>query len=148
MTRLLKMSDATALGLHAMVYLAERPDGIITTNEIAAYLKVSEAHLSKVLQRLAKVGLVKSVRGPKGGFTLTNNSDKTHLLAIYEALEGPFPNLSCLFPTPICDNTDCIMGGVLTKLSREIREYLATTMITHLAKGGDSVINQKDSKDR
>ncbi len=148
MTRLLKMSDATVLGLHAMVYLAERPDGIITTSKIAAYLKASEAHLAKVLQRLTKAGLIKSIRGPKGGFTLVQNGEKTSLLTIYETLEGPFPKLDCLFSAPICNNTDCLMGDLLTKLSREIREYLATTMIMQLAKGGNSVNKQKDSKNR
>ncbi|MCI2428550.1 Rrf2 family transcriptional regulator [Candidatus Acetothermia bacterium] len=148
MTRLLKISDATALGLHTMVYLAESPDGFITTSEIATYLRASEAHLAKVLQRLTKAGLIKSTRGPKGGFTLVEGGEKTSLLTIYQLLEGPFPSLDCLFPAPICNNTDCIMGGLLNKLSREIQEYLATTTIMQLVKGGKSVTNQKDSKNK
>ena len=70
MSSVLKISDAATLALHTAVLLADRTEGPLTTKEIALTFGISEAHLAKVLQRLAKAGIVHSGRGPKGGFLL------------------------------------------------------------------------------
>ena len=64
MRNLLKISDAAVLGIHALGTLtgAEEP---VSASRMAAALGVSEAHLSKVLQRLVRAGLVSSSRGPR-----------------------------------------------------------------------------------
>lgn len=141
MASLLKISDATVLGLHAMVYLAEQMEETVTTCEIAAFLCASEAHLAKVLQRLVRAGLIKSVRGPKGGFSLVKGGEATTLLAIYEVLEGTFPKCYCLFESPICDRTGCILGGLLAKLGKEVKDYLTATTVAELAARRNSVID-------
>ena len=87
----LKISDAANIGIHALVYFAihhssGRP---VSTGEAADSLNVSVHHLSKVLQRLTKAGLVKPVRGPKGGFILGDEPVSITLKRIYEAIEGP-----------------------------------------------------------
>ena len=63
---MIKISEASSLAIHAMVFLAAKPGEKLSTSYIASEIKVSEAHLSKVLQRLNKVGLVVSSRGPSG----------------------------------------------------------------------------------
>ena len=70
MTNLLRISDAASLGLHTMGLLAGRSTRL-STQEIARSLGASEHHLAKVMQRLAKMGLVVSTRGPQGGFVLS-----------------------------------------------------------------------------
>jgi len=139
MANALKMSDATILGIHAMAYLADhRSDGEPQTHsvhEIASYLNVSEAHLAKVLQRLAHVGHLRSTRGPKGGFTLAKEPNRITLLDVYEALEGPFKINRCLFSEPICSRADCIMGGLVEKVGTEIRTYLEQTTLATVAEG-------------
>ena len=52
---MLKLTEAALLAMHTMVYLAGNPDRRVSTREIAAEFDASEAHLSKVLQRLARV---------------------------------------------------------------------------------------------
>jgi Rrf2 family nitric oxide-sensitive transcriptional repressor len=63
MPTVLRMSDAASLALHGMVILAEAPERRVSARAIASELDASEAHLAKVLQRLARAGLVESVRG-------------------------------------------------------------------------------------
>ena len=58
MPTVLRISDAAALALHAMVMLAEAPERRMSAKAIASELDASQAHLAKVLQRLAKAGLV------------------------------------------------------------------------------------------
>jgi Rrf2 family protein len=132
MSSLLRISDATSLALHSVVLLAGTPDRRFPSAEIAEALHASEAHLSKVLQRLAHFGLVRSSRGPGGGFTLSRSADQITLLEVYEAVEGPLVASNCLLDTPVCGGTHCILGGLLETVNRQVAEYLAGTRVADL----------------
>jgi len=130
---MLKLSEAASLALHTMVYLAGNPDRQVSTRELAAEFEASEAHLSKVLQRLSRYGLVRSVRGPRGGFTLNTRYGEITLLDIYESIEGPLMEKKCFRPTRICNGNGCIFGGLLMNVNRQVREYLSATRLPDLA---------------
>jgi len=151
MANALKMSDATTLGIHAMAYLADchsdEAPRAHSVHEIASRLEASEAHLAKVLQRLAHLGHLSSTRGPKGGFALARKPDRITLLDVYEALEGPFEIHRCLFSEPICNREQCIMGGLVEKVATEVRTYLEQTTLATVAKGGERV-QKTDRQDR
>lgn len=132
MSQMWKISDAATIGLHTMVLLAANRECLIRTREIAALLRVSEAHLSKVLQRLTKVGLVRAVRGPEGGFALARSPEEITLLMVYEAIDGPFLLSDCLFEQRICRGERCIVGGFLKEVNGRIKNYLASTPLAEL----------------
>lgn len=132
MSSLLKMSEACSLALHAMVFMAANPAKTYSTHEIAEKLQASEAHLSKVMQRLAKADLVNSERGPKGGFTLTAAPEAITLMNIFEVIEGPMPNSHCLAGQPVCGRMNCIMGDILNNVNNELRKYLSETSLAML----------------
>lgn len=133
MSSVLRISEAAVLALHGMAFLASNSDKSISTREIAAKLRVSEAHLSKVLQRLSKVGLAKSIRGPKGGFSLGKASDEISLLDVYEAIDGKFELGSCLFGDPIYSVDECILGGLVKSINEQVKGYLTETKLSHLS---------------
>lgn len=128
-----KISEATSIALHAAVFLAAHEEESVSRKRIASALDISECHLAKVLQRLAKVGLVRSTRGPRGGFVLGKRSDKITLLDVYEATEGPLKVGCCLRDKPPCGREGCIMGGLLPLMSDQIRQYLSGTTLSALA---------------
>ena len=132
MHNILRISEAASLAMHTAVLLATTPDRLTTTKEIAQTLKVSEAQLSKVLQRLSRAGLVRPIRGPRGGFMLTRNANKITLQEVYEAVEGSLPPANCLLGEPICNQQGCILGGLLESTNRRVREYLSTTRVSQL----------------
>ncbi len=134
MSSVLRVSDAASLGLHAVTLLAASTDRLLSTREIAAALGASEAHLSKVLQRLAHLGFVRAMRGPSGGFELARDADEITLLDVYEAVEGPLKPSDCLLATSICGGHNCVFGDLLTKLNREVRRRLAGTTVAAAAK--------------
>ncbi|MBM3472172.1 MAG: Rrf2 family transcriptional regulator [Armatimonadetes bacterium] len=129
----LRVSEATSLALHAMALLAQNGRHSLSCNDMASTLSVSEAHLSKVLQRLGKQGFVSSTRGPKGGFRLARSAAEVSLLDVYEAIDGPAHFGNCLFEQPVCeDHTKCIMGDLLSSVDQEVMRYLQRTKLTDL----------------
>jgi Rrf2 family protein len=130
---MLKISEAASLALHTASLLAAFPQKRLTTGEIARQFKVSEAHLSKVLQRLAKQNLVKSNRGPTGGFTLNQPSNSISLLQIYEAIEGPFQWEKCLLGHPECPVGHCLLGDMLETVNDRFYNYMSKTKLADAA---------------
>jgi len=147
MNNILRISDATSLALHSMVLLAANEDEVLSTREIAATLQVSQAHLSKVMQRLAKVGLVASTRGPRGGFKLGKAGEQISLLEVYQAIEGALAASHCLLGTPICKGEKCILGGLLAMMNRQTREYLAGTSLAELTGVYGGIEDEKAQND-
>jgi len=125
----LKISEAASLAMHALGYLAKREDGPITAREIAARFEISEAHLAKVMQRLVKVELLRSIRGPHGGFTLTRDPESVTLLEIFEAIEGRFEPSQCLLSSAICDGDNCILGSIVLEANNMLRTRLEETTL-------------------
>ena len=129
MQHLLKISEAASLAMHTMGLLAAEPGRLISTREMAGRLRVSEAHLAKVMQRLGRAGLVRSQRGPKGGFSLLRRPEEITLLEVYEATEGPLREQTCLLGKPMC-NGNCIMGGLLERVGDQVRDYFSGTRLS------------------
>jgi Rrf2 family protein len=134
MSGIVKLSEAASIALHAMTLLASEsePGRHVTVKDLASRLPVSEAHLAKVMQRLVKAGLVASVRGPGGGFTLRVDPTATTLLQIYEAIEGKLEVAECLFPErpQACDA--CILDDALAEANRIVHARLARTCLAAL----------------
>ncbi|MFH1034712.1 MAG: Rrf2 family transcriptional regulator [Pseudomonadota bacterium] len=130
----LRISEAASLALHAMALLAGPGGGAMSTRQISEKLKVSDHHLSKVMQRLGRAGLVESLRGPKGGFRLARRGSSITLLDIYEAVEGRLQGGHCLLGRPACQ-VGCALGGLVNILGNEVRAYLEGTKLGDLASG-------------
>ncbi|MHB1415008.1 MAG: RrF2 family transcriptional regulator [Chloroflexota bacterium] len=135
MTNILRISEAASLALHAMALLARGSERRVAAKDLAASLQASEAHLAKVMQRLVREGFVSSVRGPSGGFVLKRRAEDITLLEIYEAVDGPLVLDGCLLGEPVCDGKGCLLGGLVTALNRQVREYLGATRLSELAAG-------------
>jgi Rrf2 family protein len=133
MARLLEMSEATALGLHAMALIAQS-DGMVSAEWLAQSLRASHAHLSKVLKALSAAGFLTSKRGPSGGYMLAQPAASISLLRIYEALQGSIRLDGCLFDKPICDQVHCILGDLVERVRGEVFEYLASTTLEDASK--------------
>jgi len=135
MADLIRMSEATALGLHTMAIVARRRNEPTSTRRIAAELRASEAHLSKVLRQLVRAGLLSSKRGPTGGYAIARPPDEISLLDVYEALEGPLRTDGCLFTEPVCRQVSCILGDLVERLRTEAHEHLGSTSLSDAANG-------------
>jgi len=95
-------------------------------------IHVSEHHLSKVLQRLTKAGLVRGVRGPHGGFSLARKANQISLMEVYEAIDGPPALDDCLMHRRICGAKQCILRGTIHAANEQVRRYLTRTKLSAL----------------
>ncbi len=139
MNGILRISEAAAIGVHAVAALAARHEGRLSSHEMADAMKASEAHLAKVMRKLVTAGLVSSERGPSGGFSLARPPAKISLLEVYEAIEGKFPSGHCLFASPVCKGKGCPLGGFIGKINKDALDYFKSTNIESLAKGAEDV---------
>jgi Rrf2 family protein len=129
MGNLLKVSEAASLAIHAASLMAESGGAPLRTAQMAEKLSASEAHLSKVLQRLARAGLVRGNRGPGGGFILAREPSGITFMEIYEAIDGRISPSACLFGEPVCGGKTCALGATLHAAQKKLVEYLESTTL-------------------
>lgn len=150
MKSILNISEAYSLALHAMAMIASNGQtASVTAHGIASKLGVSETHLSKVLQRLTRAGLLRSSRGPGGGFSLNRQASEITLLDIYESVEGPLRLDNCLIGTHICGGKSCVFDDLIDKVNGQFKDYLEQTTVERIKDVlGSDGHDQEDSADR
>ncbi len=107
-----------------MVLIAQKDGERISIREIARTICVSEAHLAKVILRLAHTGLISTTRGPGGGAVLAKKPKEISFLDIVEAIEGPLENSDCVFGKSKCSRGDAYSGISSVKMTKEAKEWL------------------------
>lgn len=114
-------------GLRALIYLAERRNkGPVTLSEIATRLKIPKAFLSKILQQLAKKGVVRSLKGPSGGFVLAVEPKHVSMKEIITEIDGPLRVFECFASGTDCSfSGDCLILDVFNKVEDEIARVLS-----------------------
>jgi Rrf2 family iron-sulfur cluster assembly transcriptional regulator len=123
-------------GLRGLLFLANQPpDKVVLISEISKDRNIPEAFLAKIFQRLSKAGLLRSIRGAKGGFSLGKPAHEITIREIIEALEGPIVVSRCLLREGECkEERVCPLYPVWEELQQRILEILDRTTIEDLAK--------------
>ena len=86
----MKLSRASSYALVALAYLArEKPDAPIPSHEVARERDFPERFLLKILKPLVDAGVLRSVKGPNGGYRLVKPANEVTLLEVIEAVDGP-----------------------------------------------------------
>lgn len=121
------ISEMLSLALHSMVFIARSEKETVSVKDIAGETGYSENHLAKVLQRLVKAGLLKSARGPKGGFSLKRKPADISFLDIYEVIEGKILMGGCCpLGQAKCPFEKCIFGDTISSINKQFLNYLKT----------------------
>jgi Rrf2 family protein len=132
------MPESISLAFHAMALLASGGTGGRLSLSRLRVGNASRDHLSKVLQRLVRAGLVTSRRGARGGFSLARPAGAITLLDIWSALEGPAEEAECPLHEHGCPIGTCVFGDMIRESNRSITAYFAeTTLDTFASAGGD-----------
>ncbi len=132
----MKLSTKTTYGVRAMCDLALHfGQGPISAADISKREDIPLNYLEQLLNRLKKIGLVLTIRGPKGGYALSKKPEKIKILEIIEALEDSITPVFCLSQETIkkCDRIDkCITRVLWKRLGDKITEILDGTSLKDL----------------
>jgi len=122
--------------IRAFVHLAELPTGeYAMAKDIAAEAGIPAHFLAKLLQQLARDGFLKSSKGPRGGFRLSQPAEEISMLRIVEAIDGAGRYDRCIGGSAECDDrAACGMHDSWMLLRSRIIDYLGGTSVADLAK--------------
>jgi Rrf2 family iron-sulfur cluster assembly transcriptional regulator len=121
--------------IRALAFLARSPaDGTAQGKEIAEAEGLRAPVLGKVLQELVRKGLLKSRRGPGGGFQLARNPQLITLRDVVAAIDGLDQFLECAVGLDRCsDESPCPLHDTWKDLRTQMMDYLEATTLSDMA---------------
>ena len=136
MLRLTKKAD---YGLMALKYLAEQASIAHNDRQTASAKDIADAYhippplLAKILQTLAKAGLLVSHAGTNGGYALSRASTEITAFEVIRAIDGPLFITSCITIHGTCDlHGTCTIKEPLRKVNDSIKELLSGIHVSDL----------------
>lgn len=124
----MKLSTKGKYGVRAVFEIARNEgEGPLTIKTIAERQGISLSYLEQILYRLAKAGLIESVRGPGGGYLIGKTPSELTIGDVVRALEGPIALSHCLEPGMSGDcyqADDCVARMVWSRVGAKIEEAL------------------------
>jgi Rrf2 family protein len=139
----LRLSKKADYGLMAVQYMASVQYGdlaharVVNTKEIAQEYNIPVELLAKVLQTLAKHGIVESQNGPKGGYVLARNAKAITIAQVLEAIEGPLGITDCYHDgaSPCLQQEHCNIRTPLLKVQSSIQQLLNSMTVEDMMGG-------------
>ncbi|HHF98660.1 MAG TPA: Rrf2 family transcriptional regulator [Candidatus Aerophobetes bacterium] len=131
----MKLSTKGRYGARAMVDMALHEDQApILLKDIAKRQGISEKYLEHIITSLKVAGLVKSIRGARGGYILARPASQIKLSHIIRALEGSAAPVECVDDPKLCSRVGiCVTRDVWMKIKEKIEEILESVSLKDLA---------------
>lgn len=130
-------SSACEYAIRAASYLAARyeDDGdLIKLKDVAEAQELPPPFLSSILQRLVMAGLLRSARGPTGGYALERPPEQITLFDIKAAVDGAGELDACAVGLAVCsDEMPCPLHDTWKPIREQIRDYLTGTTLADMA---------------
>jgi Rrf2 family protein len=132
---MLRLSKKADYALMAMKHLALRPDqGAASAREIAEQYDIPVELMAKILQRLARKGLLASHQGTRGGYHLIRPASAISVADVIQAVDGPLTVTACSTDEENCDQySKCSVRDPLWRIKERILFALQTCSISELA---------------
>jgi Rrf2 family nitric oxide-sensitive transcriptional repressor len=131
----LRFSQSTDMAIHGLWALARlrAPQRFLLLSEIARPQNVSESYLSKVFQRLTQAGLIKAVRGKRGGYTLARTPETITVADVVRAMEADQPMYRCLAQERCCEAVgSCLLLRAFAEAERQMYAVLDNVTLADL----------------
>ncbi len=134
----MKISTKGRYALRLMIDIAQQnKDEIVPLKDVSSRQEISIKYLEQIVPSLTKAELIRSVRGPRGGYVLTREPHEYTVRDIIEAAEGPISCVSCL----VDDAKECPRYATCPTihfyegLNQHISEYLEQYTLVDLMNG-------------
>jgi len=132
---MLRLSKKTDYALIALKDLASSPAATsCSAREIAARYDIPVELMAKVLQRLARRGLLESHQGTRGGYKLSRPADRISVADVIQAIDGPVLVTACSDEDETCEQySKCNVRDPLWRLKDRIVQALVSFTLQELA---------------
>jgi Rrf2 family protein len=135
------LSKSFGYALRGVLYVAKLQDENrkIQIDEIANNLSVPKHFLGKIMQHVVKEGLLRSTKGPYGGFSLSNETMNTQLIKLVEITDGMDQFKMCVLKLKYCDGTNpCPLHHDMEQLRGKFLTVFTDTTIGDLVRDSKS----------
>ena len=132
----MKLSTRSRYGVRMMADLAENfGKKSVFLKDIAKREEISEKYLSIIIIPLRGAGLIQSMRGAHGGYTLAKRPEEITIKDIFDALEGKICLVECIDNPKECPRVGiCPTRDIWSVLGEKIRETLSSVTLADLVK--------------
>jgi len=130
----MKLTTKFRYGTRAMIDLTlHAEDGAVSLRDIAERQNISHKYLENLISALQAAGLVKSVRGPRGGYRLALNPQEITLRRLYDVLEGSGPLVECTDDQYFCERQEiCVTREIWDQLYRVNMDFLDSITLKNM----------------
>jgi Rrf2 family protein len=131
----MELSRQADYAVRTVMELAQSPPGtLLQTREIARRQDIPERYLPTIVRTLARSGLLRTLRGSKGGVSLARPSNSINLLDVVEAIDGPVLLNRCRIRPGECSrDVPCRLHGFWERLVEEIEAEMRAISLEQLA---------------
>jgi Rrf2 family protein len=145
---MLKLSKKADYGLIAVRHLSKHGAGeACSAADISAACGISGTLMAKVLQKLAKAGLVVSRHGSGGGYQLSRDPAKISVFEVINAIDGPLTITSCITTRGECEQAlTCTVKEPLRRVNDSILQILKTVTISQMSESSEAGLVDLPSK--
>ena len=130
----MKLSTRTRYGIRAILELSDNyQKGPLQLKTIAKRQDISVKYLEQIMAVLRAGDLIRSVRGPKGGYTLAKHPNQIKLSDVFDCLEGSVTTVECVDDENYCARSiDCLARQLWTQVNNAIRDVLQSVTLQDL----------------
>lgn len=130
----MKLSTRTRYGIRAILELADNyGKGPLQLKIIAEREDISIKYLEQLMAILKSSGLVRSVRGSKGGYVLAKEPEKIKVSDCFKCLEGPMVTVECVDDNNFCARTtDCVARQLWSEVQQAMMAVLESLTLKDL----------------
>ena len=121
----MRLTLGTDYALRTLVYVGAKAGRLATIGEIAGVFAISNAHLTKIVNRLAQQGYLETLRGKGGGMRLARAPESIVIGAVVRDTEEDLAVMGCLSDAGFCRIEGCcVLRGALRKATQAFVETL------------------------
>lgn len=130
------LSNSSKYAIRAVLYLANNSsvEKKLGSKKIAEEIDIPAPFLAKIFQILSKAHIIKSTKGPNGGFYLTKKELSKNLLRVIESIDGLHAFNSCFLGLPTCsEENQCAVHHIVVPFRDTLLKELSGRSISEFA---------------
>jgi len=137
----MQLTRHTDYSLRVLMFLSlQKNNSLATIGDVARNFNIPKNNLSKVVQQLAKLGYVKTVRGKNGGICLAQSPDAMNLSTIIQSVENNIEVINCQKPAcPLI--SQCALKGALNEAQHAFFGTLEKYSLADISRQSEKIKN-------